>query len=86
MLMTVQTNKQTKAFNHSYTQTRSSIIKQEEIKFIRGGGHQRAKTTCDYIMYMSSSVYLTFGAKILGLFGETRKEETIMGTEVEHLG
>ena len=43
-------------------------------------------TTCDYIMYMSSSVYLTFGAKILGLFGETRKEETIMGTEVEHLG
>lgn len=37
-------------------------------------------------MYMSYSVYLTFGAKILGLFGETRKEETIMGTEVEHLG
>lgn len=31
-------------------------------------------------------VYLIFGVKIFGLCGEIRKEEIIMGIEVEYLG
>lgn len=86
MLMTVQThwNKGIQSFLHSnkkfYHQTRRNKVHQ------RRRSSKGKDTTCDYIMYISYSVYLTFGAKILGLFGETRKEETIMGTEVEHLG
>lgn len=78
------TNKGIQSFLHSnkkfYHQTRRNKVHQ------RRRSSKGKDTTCDYIMYVSSSVYLTFGAKILGLCGETRKEETIMGTEVEHLG
>lgn len=78
------TNKGIQSFLHSnkkfYHQTRRNKVHQ------RRRSSKGKDTTCDYIMYISYSVYLTFGAKILGLFGETRKEETIMGTEVEHLG